>query len=492
MSETGYKDKDQTRHEQDTEQSMLHGADTMVDRSLVEQHARDLLEHATGGNTEYGYKTEKTYCDDARTALFEALTASGHLSRVELEGSLSEIHSRMLYVLLNAYDDSLPDHERERQFQELCEELTRQEIERSIAQGEAPLSLQVATISDAPTLAGMSRTIAESLGYRPQNHKGMIRSSKLIKRDDGVYIRVMEQISRSNADPVISSRFLSVQNVPLRLDRHADTRVLGTQLLHEHEQGVVGIVRRLDQFDGSNIRYGEQASPLQIPYDQLREESAQREQQAEAFVAELGIYMQKLDTHERAGIITRLEHTELLQIEIHRILQAICVMRPEYAADCFGAKSVHTYNMAANQAAQGDVSGSTATVERGQHNEQTITLCGMSISVKEAEEKGVSPSSIDRLIRVGLEKWPTHIGACRVPECPSPKPTEVGGCQVCIGGCEPLFNKGWSLGRIVEFYKARSQKSQKAATRIMTLWDFFARDKPKASVVTTKREKIAA
>lgn len=462
--------------------SDLRSADLLVDRSAIEIQATYLI--AKRGDPEIGYKTEHTYQTDARTALFEALTASGHLSKVELSGSLDDIHRTMLNVHLNAYSDTLPEHEKARQYQELCEELTRQKVESLQADGEAPADLQVATISDDPSSAGMSDEEAQELGYRPQNHKGMVRSSRLIIQPDGSYTRVTEQVSRSNSDAITSAQFFAANNIPTRAHSQADVRVLGSQLLHDMSEGVAGLQRRLDTFSGEGIRYGEQKNDKQISYELLAQESAAREAQAEVYISTLSDYMMRLDTLEASGEISKNQHTELLKTEIHRILQSICVMSPDYAVDCFGPEAAPGYYQASDRAMAGDISGSANIIVRNQANEQTVSLCGMSITNQKAKELGAEVDSLGRLIQLGLERWGTKIGACRVPECISSKPTEVGPCDVCTGGCEPLFNRGWSLSKITSYYRSLRKQSGQLTKKSVTIWDIF-KSKP-----STKKQNM--
>ncbi len=462
----------------------LWSTDTIVNRSEIEQQATYLL--ANRGDIEMNYKTEQTYRADARTALFEALTASGHLSKVELSGSLDYIHGTMLSVHLNAYSDTLPDHEKARQYQELCEELTRQKVEHLQTDGEVSVALQVATISDDPSSGGMSDRQAQALGYRPQNHKGMVRSSRLIIQPDGTYTRVTEQVSRSNSNAVTTAQFFAENDLPVRPHSRADVRVLGSQLLHSMSEGVIGLQRRLDMFNGVEIRYGEQKNDTQISYEHLAQESAARESQAEAYTSILADYMMKLDNLETIGDINQKQHSELLKTEIHRILQSICVMSPIYAVDCFGVEAAPGYYQASDKALAGDIGGSTETVANNQSKEQTVSLCGMSITNQKAKELGVEVDSLGRLIQLGLERWGTKIGACRVPDCVSSKPTEVGACDVCTGGCEPLFNRGWSLSKISSYYRSLRKQSGQLVKKTVTIWDLF-KTKPSAKKQNMRR-----
>ncbi|MFO0971657.1 MAG: hypothetical protein U0520_04925 [Candidatus Saccharimonadales bacterium] len=328
------------------------GADDLVDRVQIEQQARELIENHA--QIETSYKSHKTYLDDARTLLFEALTASGHLSVIETTGSLDEIHQTMLSVLLNAYSDRLPAHEQRRRFMEICEELTIQAVELRIATGELPGTLEVATISDFITEGAMSEKSAELIGYRPSNKKGMVRSSQLRDNGDGTFTRISQQASRSNSDPVRSSEFLIGAGMSLRPAEHADTSVLGTQLIHEMSEGVVGLLKRLDRHHGAGIRYGEQAHAEQSEYEDLQLESAERERVAQCYVEQLAGFTKRLDSLRDGGVVTAKEYQTQFKQEVANILRAICVMDPSYAVGCFGKKAAAGFMRASDLTAAGD------------------------------------------------------------------------------------------------------------------------------------------
>lgn len=451
-------------------EAALQSADCYIDRTLIESQAHELI--AGRDRLAVEYKTKETYRNDARTALFEALTASGHLSTIELTGSLDEIHGMMLSVLLNSYSDTLPAPERRRQFQELCNELTRQEVERRIAIGTIPPETQVAEISDF--IEGLSEKSAQLLGYRPSNKKGMVRSSCLIDNHNGTYTRISEQVSRSNAEAVKTISFLQEENIQLRPAVTADVSVLGTTILHDMSEGVIGLMRRLDEHQGVDICYGELRNATQIPYDRLREESQYREYQAQWYAKDLAVYTEKLDQKLQAGEINNKQHRELLQQEIKQTLRAICTMRPEYTKDCFGEAAAQTYQEASNRAAAGDTDGAAAYIESRQHLEETVSLCGMSISPNKAAKLGVQPSALEQLIKLGLENWPWTRGVCRVDQCPTrPSKTDVGPCSVCRG-CQNHFDNGKNPATVYR----RMKKAGKGT--IAVGWGVFAASqKPK-------------
>lgn len=456
-------------------QEELLSADCIVHRENIEARAQEII--AARDRIETQYKNKNTYRDDSRTLLFEALTASGHLSVVEVSGSLEEIHAMMLSVLLNAYSDTLPEHERRRRFQEICEELTRQEVEYGIVAGRIARNTQVATISDYISGGTLSEKSAISIGYRPKNKKGMVRSSYLKDNNDGTYTRVIEQTSRSNADAIETKQFLEQEGIPVRMHRHADVAVLGTPFLHASEDGVVALHKRLDQHKGANIRHGEVSHDEQLDYDELREESYQREQAAECFIDQLASFTERLDIGLASGSITKKRHTQLLKDEIHRILQAICVMDPGYAKDCFGEKVQASYSRASDYAARGAHDQAAHIVATSEHLEETVSFCGMSITKEEAKTLGIEMNTLESLIKSGTEKWNWKKGVCRVEECPTrPGKTDVGPCSVCRG-CQHEFDKG---GNPTKSYRRMKRIGKTARQGAITIWSLFKKPKKEA------------
>lgn len=442
---------------------VLH-ADKLVNRFEIEREAAELI--ATKSQNLNGYKTPKTYHDDARTALFEALTASGHLSVVTSRtATLAEIHNDMLSILLNAWSDNLPVFEQRRRFQEICEELTIQQIEKQIVDGKLPPETEVSTISDYVIGAVDNQAIA--LGYRPYNKKGMVRNSHLISHGNGIFRRVSKQVSRSNADASETETFLLKNDLPTRNEQTPDVRVLGVQTIltgKEAIAGVVGVIKRLDKFKGNNVRYGEEVNNNQLSYDELEQESLRREQEAECYIEILAKYTKKLDQQVSNGQISQRQHQELLKAEIYKILQSICTIRPDYAKDCFGQKAVQTYKEASILTAQGDINGATNLIENNAHLENQVTLCGMSLTKQQAKQIGVETDNLALLLKLGLEKFKTKIGKCRVEQCPSPKPTEVGPCDVCMC-CQANFDKGMSYNQIIKKYRVAKQLAKKATKK---------------------------
>lgn len=452
----------------------LIGADDLFDRVQIERQARELIENHT--RIETSYKSHKTYLDDARTLLFEALTASGHLSVVETTGSLDEIHQTMLSVLLNAYSDRLPAHEQRRRFMEICEELTIQAVELKIAEGELPDTLEVATISDFIAEGAISEKSAELIGYRPSNKKGMLRSSRLRNNCDGTFTRISQQVSRSNSDAVRSSDFLIGAGVNLRSAEHADVSVLGTQLMHEMSQGVLGLLKRLDRHHGARIRYGEQAHAGQSEYEDLRHESAERERVAQCYVEQLADFTKRLDSLKNEGLITEKQYQTQFKQEVANILRAICVMDPSYAVGCFGEKAAVGFMRASDLTAAGDYAGASAVLDSNRVLEESVSFCGMSISAEEAQKMGVEVDPMTKLLKLGKESWRWSKGVCRVNACPTrPGRTDVGPCSVCRG-CQHEFDHGRNPSTTYKRMRKVGKKVTKKATAFLQ-WPFGSNKK---------------
>ena len=443
-----------------------------IDRANIESKALYLISHRS--EVLDNYKTPETYYNDARTLLFEALTASGHLSKVEISGTLDEIHGTMLSVLLNAYSDDLPEHELRRRFQEICEELTVQEVELKIASGEISPDTSVTTISDIIPRGMMSPEDMTQFGYRLKNMKGMIRDHGLRCHDGGMFTRVTEQVSRSNSNSTRTNRFLSDRgliNNELDEDAPGDLIALGSQILNRMSGGVVDVIEYLDadqsQECGTAIRYGEQARQEQLEYSELREQSARREAAAECYIQGLASFTEQLDQNVTSGKITPEQYDSYFGARILETLRAICVVDPDYVIDCFGVNAKAGFDKASRLAALGDYGGAGRAIENNKLSEETVTYCGQSISEKEAKAKGIDFENLKSLIKKGIEAYEVKTGRCRVEACPtSPLSTEVGPCSVCTGSCQKLYNKGWKYNRIVKFYRSLKRVKEKLQNKV--------------------------
>ncbi len=412
-------------------------ASEIVDRLGIEQLACELIENRDKIENVAVPRQERE--DNARTALMEALTASGHLSRVELTGSLEEINAQVLSRLLNGWSDNLNPHEKQRRFVELCNELTIQEVHRCIEAGMLPESVELTEISDYPM--ALSDKQAERLGYRPENKKGMVRTTGLVKNSGGTYTRVIEQVSRSSADSSSTFEFMQSADLDGSSAQLLDVEALGRPLLTstvDYADGVIDIQRRLDKHSGGHI-YGEKPGPNQIPYEDLREESFRRERRIEFYTTNLADFETRLDQAYIGGLISKKEKDNQFKQEVRAILEAICTLTPEYAEDCFGGKAAATFFEASNLAAAGQLEMARQLIHDNRDLQKPIVFCGMSISPEKAKELGLNISETGDLISEGKEKMKFKPGVCRIKSCA--KKTDVGPCSICRN-CQSRFDKG--------------------------------------------------
>ena len=420
-------------------------ANCVVDRAAIEERAWQLIDSTRNQTREY-FKSTQSYEADARTLLFEALRASGHLSLVEISGTdLIDINNQVLNVLLNGWSDHLPKAERERRFMELCEELIIQEVHWQIVAGLLPPDTLVSTISDYPD--SLTSVQAQQIGYRPQNRKGMVRTIGLIKNADGSLTRVSEQVSRSNASSEASAEFLRSNNIKVQAAGSLDSSVLGTQLLttrREMTEGVVGLVRRLDQASGATIRYGELRTNEQIEYEDLRSESIRRERAAEGFIQQFAQFTEQLDKKLQSRQITIEQHGAMFRTEACNVLRAICTMNPAYAADCFGEAAVAGFVQASDLVARGDIEGAQQALFANAQFETPPAACGISLGAEGTDSDPGSllgfEGTLASKLTFGREIWSWGKGLCRIEECPTrPDKTDIGPCSVCRK-CQKFFD----------------------------------------------------
>lgn len=409
------------------------GADSLFERAEVEAEAWQLIENRHEQPVVEVPRQERR--DNARTAIMEAITESGHLSTVEITGSLEEINQQVLNRLLNGWSDTLPLAERNRRYAEICEELIIQRTFNSILEGHLPPDTAVGIVSDIP-----SAVIDGIGGYRYKNKKGMVRSTQLQANPDASYTRIITQVSRSNSGPATTFSYLESQEVTPESEYTPDVAALRAPFLHNYVDAAVGIQRRLDYFAGAGIRYGDKLTdkPTHASYENLADESKRREEDVEAYVDGLANLEEQLDVLVKQGM-TRSNADQLYAEEVIRILDAICINNPEYVEATYGKKAVAVFDHVAILVARGEEEQAKEYLEEKGYLKEDVDFCGVTISIDEAREKGLDVNDLGSLLEKGI-KWKK--GYCRVEACPSkPKQTDVGPCSVCRR-CQRLFNAG--------------------------------------------------
>jgi hypothetical protein len=428
-------DQETTRHH-----GFVDGKEIFDRRAIELETARLLADRARLPQPEVKRQERE---DNARTALMEALTASGHLSRVELKGTLDEIYKQVTSRLLNGWRSDLPRHEKSRRFAELSNVLFNWEIHKAILAGDLPENTAVLENSDYPeALAGAN------LGYRDSNKQGMLRSTHLEMHGDGQCSVVIEQVSRSNGTWCNSSRFFNACGIEVNsYDQAPDVAGLSTPIVYstyDYADGVVDVARLLDRHQGQDALYGDtgEAKKEHVSYEELREESSRRESEIELYTGKLADLEEQLDGLVGNGKISYEERMTVFKGEVRRILRAICRLEPAYAEATFGRRAAPLYHEAALLEAQGRRVEADGLLAENSHLEGPVTFCGVTMSVEQAKQLGLKVNGVGELVDEGKKNWKWKKGVCQVKTCSTrPGKTEVGPCSVCRN-CQRKFDKG--------------------------------------------------
>lgn len=385
--------------------------------------------------------------DNAKTAIMEALTASGFLSRIEITGtSLNDINTQVLGRLLKGWDPDLPAPELQRRFYEICEELVIEKVQPLMITGELPLDTEVFMQSDIAL--GMDAKTTSRLGYRQKNNKGMGRSTLPFRMNpDGTFTRVIEQVSRSNSGITVTGPFYADVGIELDPSMSPDVAAMARPTIYsraDYADGIVDIERTLDGYMGPGIRYGDiiDETPNSIPYENLREESARREAEIENYIDDLALLEAQLEAKFQNGEITRADQRSIYTQEVDRILTAICTIHPDYAEDTYGPRAAPIFWQASRLVAQGRTHEATILLKESQHLKEKVRFCGVEIDIEEAKKQGLEVNDYGELVEKGKKFWKFKRGVCQVETCSTrPGKTMIGPCNVCKD-CERLFDKG--------------------------------------------------
>jgi hypothetical protein len=399
---------------------------------------------------------------NARTALFEELTAKGHLSRIVFDGGIDITNQRTLKRLLNGWSDNLPQWEKDRRLAEIVEELIVQQAWGDIKEGLLSPDVLITTVSDYPEMAPADS--AHKIGYRALNYKGMVRVHSFEQDENGQWHRVIEQISRSNSNNSSSHTFLNSIGENARISGGSQV-VLSSQVLAmraELPNGVVDVQRILDKLSGENIRYGEDVTVAvdagRLPdYEELREVSQEREKQAEIYIKRLADFERKLDLRYKKGEITYIQKQAVLYEERTKIVNEICLINPDYALDARGELSAKYYKKASLAMAAGDDAAGMQHFSSAINSadERASVVCGGN-GVDPSKNVSQEAQKMYNSAKENRKNWIWKKGKCQVDECPTRKQkdlTKVGPCDVCAG-CQSLFDKKMPLRQINSYYKS--------------------------------------
>ena len=414
-------------------------------KSIVDRAEQLLRSHVPSSRSDW--RAEAT--DNARTALFEALTASGHLSTIDFEGAAEKVNQHCMQRLLNAwYVCESVEWERDRRFEEICEEITIHRTLEHIKSGKLPVDTMVATLSDYPDEPSDAEAI--SVGYRPKNKKGMVRVTYFSQRPDGSWQRHLEQISRSNSNDG-SSQFL----VEMLTDEPAQwlngsTKMLATQLLLDTTvlpDRAVTLQAMLDAVNGEGVRYGnapDDVTAMHPDYDHLREVSAERERRVAKFIGPLATAEVQLDKEFNRGYISYRTKLARYHRQIETAINEICLFEPQYAAEARGKKAAEYFERAsvAYQSGNRRVAFDQLALAIQHVESGAAVVCGGAGEIAAQNDAETIASDTLDSADSKMQSWGYTKGYCRVKTCPSDGAlTDVGPCSVCRC-CEARFRTG--------------------------------------------------
>lgn len=423
--------------ESKTEEFRPRLAAELFDKPALEERARRLIQaHEAIEHDNW----EQEPVINARTAIFEELTAKGHLSKVEFDEPPELTNERTLRRLVNGWSDNLPGWEMKRRFHEIVEELTIHEVWQRIRDGELPPDTIVVTISDFPEMC--DDNLAPRIGYRALNKKGMVRVTDF---DNGV--RTVEQVSRSQSNDGSSERFFGSRGLVVGSGSES---ILSNQLIatkRQFEDGVVDVQRALDDLAGPNVIYGERDNrdPMLPSYEELRRESAGREDQAQCFIKKLAAYEAEVNLDYKSGKITYQQKMKAIGARREELVNEIILLRPSYAKDARGETAVAHFEQASLAMAAGNDAAGTAHLEKAMavSDPNAGVVCGGSGEPSQSNES--SQARAERLYKEAKQErknWKWSRGLCVVKECPTrPAKTDVGPCRVCRK-CQGIFDEG--------------------------------------------------
>ncbi|MBX4197332.1 hypothetical protein KW801_02110 [Candidatus Saccharibacteria bacterium] len=414
-------------------------ASELYDHSSLEQMAWSLIESRQGLEHDHWQQEPEI---NARTAIFEELTAKGHLSRIEFDETPDVINGRTLQRLINGWSDSLPPWEKERRFLEIVEELISHRVWQDIKTGRLPEDAFVITISNFPDNAPAIE--ASQVGYGILNKKGMVRTTSF-ENDT----RTVEQVSRSNSDDFSAMRFFSGNGLVLR--KVSSPGFLSSQIIAskaDFPDGVVDIQRALDSFAGPNIIYGEDKSQIDLTvpdYDNLREVSWAREDQVESSIKKLADFERQLDIDYKQGLMSYNDKLSAINARRKELVNEICLLDPTYAKDARGEATVEHFEQAALAMAAGNDAAGIAHLESALSvaDSRAGAVCGGNGLTTVVDNN--QPTEAKRLFleaKNERKNWKWKKGVCLVKECPTrPAKIKVGPCSVCEK-CQGLYDDG--------------------------------------------------
>ena len=428
----------------------------LFDVTEVWQQAQDLLDNHSGLET-------LTLPNESRingeTSLFEELTASGDFSRIDFAGDQDRVHQATLKRLLNGWNESAPAWEKRRRFWEICEELTVHRVYGLVEHGQLPADTIVGTLSNIPDCAPEAEIHGQ--GYRPLNQKGMGRTYHFEKDAEGGWVRVLEQMSRSNSNDDVSHDWLVSEGIyPLKNSEGILANQFVTTWRHLPD-GVVSIVKALDQRTG-DVLYGEQRALALLrgrpDYDDIRSVSKDRREQLKDYTTQLAALDADLQLKVKKYEITYPQKLRAFRQRQSQLVEEILLLAPGYARDSRGELAAKYWCDASLALARDDFESFERSLASAKHSAdpRAQSVCGGDGGADDRTSRELFDAA-----KEAKKKWKWKLGVCQVKTCG--KKTEVGPCSVCRQ-CQLAFDLGGDpTKKLNNFARAVSSKRKAKA-----------------------------
>lgn len=317
--------------------------------------------------------------DDARTALFEAITERGHVSvtrsiwDADMEGFVSG-NVPIMKMLENALDGRLISAEYERRQAEIHEEAF---VEAAYASGLFRNGNAVLTFSPYPD--DIPETHAAGLGYKHSTKKYMIRW--ITVDDEGE--RTTKQLSMSGSDSGLITEFLRINGYYDGDKDLSSTEILGTTLLVAHSdlEGLADVARQLDQLSGDGTYMGGEPNRDSYNYECIEAVSANREKLLEQQIDSFTDSLIEIAISNVSGEANLYQAHDRYMEEFEKTRKLIARAEPELVRETIGDKSADLLLEAQEYVRVGNYDLANSLIEQANQVMDVAVICGMSVRV---------------------------------------------------------------------------------------------------------------
>lgn len=340
--------------------------------------ARSYLENPTPERYQY-------IVDDARTAIFEALTSHGHLSTIESSWDLENEGFAVGGVL---YRDMLhsgtqtakhPVEIQRRRIEQKEEELIEDLYKIGKFAGHALL-----TISPYPE--EMSDFDAKNNGYRPDNRKYKLR---WIEVDDSGN-RKTEELNMSGSNIQLFVEFYQTMGLNPDVNlTHLD--ILDTPVLIDRSQinKVEEVAQILDNLAEGSVIFGSENHESSVTYENVRAISKYREEKVRLEIMTMANQLVNIASNYPSGVKAFQEYEKYLL----NTIGVICLNQPEYANYALGKSASDYLKLAKAHMDKGQISYAIDLYESAMTKAEVI-VCGMMIAKENETESSESSNKM--------------------------------------------------------------------------------------------------